>query len=192
MSLERGILGFLDMKPMSGYDIKKMFEMSAKYFWPADQAQIYRSIKKLIDDGMVVFKEHVQGETVSKKIYAITEQGRKALRDWIIESEASDFISRQANIMKLFFSGGISYDDQLAMLSRQKKENRAVIEMLKKCREQKAREYLHLADMDEQDRRFITAKYTCEWGIKYCEVYEDLLDQMTQDLTRMKDSEAGQ
>jgi DNA-binding PadR family transcriptional regulator len=47
MSLEHGILGYLSMKPLAGYDIKKLFNMSAAFFWPADQAQIYRTLKKL-------------------------------------------------------------------------------------------------------------------------------------------------
>ncbi len=52
MSLETGILGFLSMKPLSGYDLKRLFNMSAAYFWPADQAQIYRTLKKLTDHGL--------------------------------------------------------------------------------------------------------------------------------------------
>lgn len=39
MSLGNGIQG------LSGYDIKKLFNMSAAYFWPADQTQIYRTLR---------------------------------------------------------------------------------------------------------------------------------------------------
>ena len=46
MSLAHGILRYLSIRPMSGYDIKKLFNMSAIYFWPAEQAQIYRTLKK--------------------------------------------------------------------------------------------------------------------------------------------------
>ena len=75
MSLENGILGFLSMKPLSGYDLKKLFDMSAAYFWPADQTQIYRTLKKLAKDGWIEFKEQSKGETVDRKVYAITEKG---------------------------------------------------------------------------------------------------------------------
>ena len=57
LSLENGMLGFLSIKPLSGYDIKKLFDMSTAYFWPADQTQIYRTLKKLVKDGLVEFKE---------------------------------------------------------------------------------------------------------------------------------------
>ena len=42
MSLEYAILGFLCYKPLSGYDLKKIFDNSVQHFWPADQGQIYR------------------------------------------------------------------------------------------------------------------------------------------------------
>lgn len=64
------------MKPLSGYDIKKLFDMSAAYFWPADQTQVYRTLKRLAKDGMVELKEQKKGETVDRKVYAITDKGR--------------------------------------------------------------------------------------------------------------------
>lgn len=57
MSLECGILGYLSIKALSGYDLKNLFDMSAAYFWPADQAQIYRSLKKLVDAGSIELKD---------------------------------------------------------------------------------------------------------------------------------------
>src|SRR5579875_1236367 len=44
MSLTHAILGFLNRQPMTGYDLKtQCFDISVAYFWPADQAQIYRT-----------------------------------------------------------------------------------------------------------------------------------------------------
>ena len=51
MSLEHAILGFLQYKPMSGYDLKKIFDTSVRHFWPADQSQIYRTLTRLADKG---------------------------------------------------------------------------------------------------------------------------------------------
>ena len=47
MSLEYAILGFLNYLPLSGYDLKKMFDTSVQHFWPADQSQIYRTLARL-------------------------------------------------------------------------------------------------------------------------------------------------
>ena len=44
MSLDHAILGFLNYKPLSGYDLKKVFDSSVRHFWYADQSQIYRTL----------------------------------------------------------------------------------------------------------------------------------------------------
>ena len=58
MSLEHAILGFLNYRPLSGYDLKKVFDNSVRHFWPADQSQIYRTLAKLAE------WEHVEQEIV--------------------------------------------------------------------------------------------------------------------------------
>ena len=95
-------MGFLSMKPLSGYDIKKLFDMSAAYFWPADQTQVYRTLKRLAKDGMVELKEQKKGETVDRKVYAITDKGRAENLKQIQQSTMDDFISRDAFLMQLF------------------------------------------------------------------------------------------
>ena len=75
------------MKPQSGYDLKKLFNYSAAYFWPADQAQIYRALKKLVEDGSVDLLKQEHGITVDRKVYAITEKGRQVLHDWLVDPE---------------------------------------------------------------------------------------------------------
>ena len=51
MSLEHAILGFLNYRPFSGYDLKKIFDTSVRHFWPADQSQIYRTLSRLEENG---------------------------------------------------------------------------------------------------------------------------------------------
>ena len=53
MSLKHAVLGFLSIAPMSGYDLRKHMEESVAHFWPADQAQIYRTLGHLAADGLV-------------------------------------------------------------------------------------------------------------------------------------------
>ena len=44
MSLDHAILGFLNYRRYSGYDLKKIFDKSVRHFWPADQSQIYLTL----------------------------------------------------------------------------------------------------------------------------------------------------
>lgn len=119
MSLESGILGYLKMKSMSGYDLKKIFNYSANFFWPADQAQIYKALVKLVKEGLVELPKQAQGKTVDRKVYTITEKGCQVLHDWITNPNESDFISRLPFIMQLFYSGSLSKEEQLTFLDEQ-------------------------------------------------------------------------
>jgi len=40
MSLQHAILGFLNYKSLTGYDLKKIFVAAVRHFWAADQSQI--------------------------------------------------------------------------------------------------------------------------------------------------------
>ena len=51
MKLEHAILGFLSYRPLTGYELKHVFDESIRHFWPADQSQIYKSLARLAELG---------------------------------------------------------------------------------------------------------------------------------------------
>ena len=83
MSLDYAILGFLNYHPYSGYDLKKMLDMSVRHFWTADQSQIYRTLARLLEQGYLQMEKLEQDERPDKKIYHITPAGQTALKDWL-------------------------------------------------------------------------------------------------------------
>jgi DNA-binding PadR family transcriptional regulator len=182
MSLEYGILGYLSMKPMSGYDIKRLFDMSAAYFWPADQAQIYRALKKLVKEDCVELKESRSGITVDKKVYEITEKGEENLMKWISSPTESDYISRLPFIMRLFFSGTLSREEQLAFIDKQLLQNENVLSMLRRNYEKNAEAFARTVELPEGDRRMDSATYAHRWGILRGEAYSKLLKEIKEEL----------
>jgi len=182
MSLENGILGYLSMQPLSGYDIKKLFNMSAAYFWPADQAQIYRSLKRLVDEGSAELKSYSRGETVNKKVYAITDQGRIRMQEWLLSPSESDFIMRSSCAMQLFFSGVLSKEDQLAFLDAQIKANNKLLQKVKLNLEENRAAFIKTAGLDLEDRRIQSAVYTHRWGVLRCEAYAKLLEEIKEEI----------
>lgn len=96
-----------------------------------DQAQIYRTLKKLKADGLVVQKGRSRGLTVDRKVYEITENGQNALAQLVANPAKADFISCLPQVMQLFFSGVLSVEEQLAFLDKQLKLNNALIQKLK-------------------------------------------------------------
>lgn len=83
VSLNHAILGFLNYKPLTGYDLKKAFDASVQHFWSADQSQIYRTLARLAERDLVEMEVVPQDGRPSRKVYHITDAGREELRRWL-------------------------------------------------------------------------------------------------------------
>jgi PadR family transcriptional regulator AphA len=104
MSLEYAILGFLNYAPMTGYDLKKMFDDSVRHFWYADQSQIYRTLNRLNEKGWVS-RDIIEQETrPDRKEYSITDSGREALRQWLV-SQPNEGAPHSSPLIQVFFAG---------------------------------------------------------------------------------------
>ena len=82
MALEHAILVSLAERPGTGYEIGQQFDRSIGYFWSATHQQIYRTLKKLLDDELVSVESISQDGRPDKKVYTISDAGRDALADW--------------------------------------------------------------------------------------------------------------
>jgi DNA-binding PadR family transcriptional regulator len=117
MSLDHAILGFLQYRPFSGYDLKKIFDNSVRHFWPADQSQIYRTLARLAEEGWTEMEVVEQDSRPNRKVFHITGSGRKELRRWLstqIEGEET----RSASLIQVFFAAQLGDEEVLAMFER--------------------------------------------------------------------------
>jgi DNA-binding PadR family transcriptional regulator len=117
MSLEHAILGFLNYRPMSGYDLKKIFDTSVRHFWPADQSQIYRTLNRLTENGWAEMEKIEQESRPARKEYSITDAGREELQKWLL-TPLPFGDNRSAPLIQVFFAGQLSDEDVLAMFER--------------------------------------------------------------------------
>jgi len=85
MSLQHAILGILSYKPTTGYDLKHIIDKNISYIWSAKLSQIYRDLGSLERKGYVTTRIEKQGGRPDKKIYSVTEEGEKALQEWMIK-----------------------------------------------------------------------------------------------------------
>lgn len=85
MSLQYAILGILSYKPTTGYDLKCIIDRHINYIWSAKLSQIYRDLGALKRKGYVTTRTEKQAGRPDKKIYSVTEDGIKALREWMIK-----------------------------------------------------------------------------------------------------------
>jgi DNA-binding PadR family transcriptional regulator len=77
MDISNLCLGALSLSEASGYEIKKMFESSFSHFQAVSFGSVYPALAKLSDQGLVTYREETQEKRPTKKVFSITDKGRK-------------------------------------------------------------------------------------------------------------------
>jgi DNA-binding PadR family transcriptional regulator len=96
------ILGMLDWRPMSGYEIKSLVDKSTRLFWAASYGQIYPELRSLAAAGLIEGKARPQGGR-KRNVYRLTAAGRRELRAWLA-ADPEVFEMRDEGLLKLFFA----------------------------------------------------------------------------------------
>lgn len=117
MSLEHAILGFLNDRPYSGYDLKKVFDTSVRHFWPADQSQIYRTLSRMTKKEWVEIERIRQESRPDRKQYHITATGEEEFRRWLTAPLPPE-AQRSADMIQIFFASTLSDEEALAIFER--------------------------------------------------------------------------
>lgn len=117
-NLKYAILGLLLERNMTGYEIKTEFERALTEFWNAKHSQIYPELKKLTEEEMVNFTTEISGTNLEKKVYSITEKGKKDFMNWIVINED---ISTPKDVfrLRLFFSHNLDLKSRLNLINSQ-------------------------------------------------------------------------
>ncbi len=119
MSLQHAILALMSEVPMSGYDLKTIgFDRKVNHFWSADQAQIYRTLDKLVEEGWADSQLEIQHDHPNRKVYSITPSGQEELNRWLIEFQPLP-VKREPFLIQLFFGAGLSNQNLLSLLESQ-------------------------------------------------------------------------
>ncbi len=136
MSLQKGILGLLTLKPMTGYELKSLFDNSINYFWAAQQSQIYRELGALENKGYVTSRIEPQTGKPDKKVYTITPQGDEALQTWLNTFPAKlSMAIRDEITLRIFFGDRIDPEELKFQLKKLVKEKQEVLEVLRAMNE---------------------------------------------------------
>lgn len=115
VSLRHAVLGFLSLRPLTGYDVKKYFDASIRHFWSADQAQIYRSLSQMADEGLVEVHVIAQDSRPDRKEHHITAAGLAELDSWLCSPLEPQAV-REPFLVKVFFAGRLPSSDAATML----------------------------------------------------------------------------
>jgi PadR family transcriptional regulator AphA len=111
------ILGLLQQQPMSGYDIKRLLKSLSWLIGNPSSGSLYPALRGLLNDGLVTV-ELAQHETRRpRKIYSVTEAGRRAFDEWIDEPVRSGAPLR-IFLIRLMLADGHSPTSLVSCLER--------------------------------------------------------------------------
>ncbi len=114
--LKYALLGFLKYESKTGYVLKQTMDKSTGHFWNAKQSQIYTTLKKLEEDGLVTSHPEPQDSRPDRRVYTIMESGEKALQEWLLQPVTQLDTTKQLLLLKLFFSGKLEKETILTQL----------------------------------------------------------------------------
>lgn len=83
LSIKHAVMSCLYKKPSSGYDLSKMFDGTGNFYWAATHTQIYRTLSELDSTGLIKSETIEQELSPNKKVYYLTENGKKELFKWL-------------------------------------------------------------------------------------------------------------
>jgi DNA-binding PadR family transcriptional regulator len=133
MSLKHGLLGLLNYGGLTGYELNKTFNDSLGFFWQGQASQIYRELTAMERAGWLTSERVVQEDKPTKKIYAVTEAGKKELAEWLAEpggGVAEALRVRSAFLMRVFFGGETAPEETIALIRAFRDENEKALKSL--------------------------------------------------------------
>ena len=171
-STKYAILGVLNMKPSSGYDIKKFCDNSIAHFWNENYGHIYPVLKQMESDGWISKQTEINEGKPQRNVYSITATGREKLLEWLMVPAESQQ-ARYEFLLKMFFSKDIPLEKVIERLQESKafcdsllKDYSRIEEKMLKCMRDKAETEIGLPYW------YSTLRYGIlyiEAGIKWCD-----------------------
>lgn len=123
------VLGLLSLGPRSGYDIKAAVDRSTRFFWAASYGQIYPELRRLERDGLVEGEDAANGAR-GRRVYTLTDAGRRALEDWLHGRETM-IEYRDESLLRLFFADTLPRAQALALLEARKAGHERYLDVLR-------------------------------------------------------------
>jgi PadR family transcriptional regulator AphA len=125
----RLVLGMIRLGRRTGYEIKQLVDVSARFFWTTSYGQIYPELKRLEADGLI------RGEDAAtngrpRRAYELTPAGEAALDGWLRSGEPPLLEMRDEGLLKLFFSDSMSASERATLIRAMKARHDEVVAKL--------------------------------------------------------------
>ncbi len=178
MSLSHAILGFLEYGPMTGYDLKKLFDQSITHFWSSTQSHIYKALESLEKDGMVESQAIQQEGKPNRKQYQSTKVGKAELYRWLSTPLPIEG-PREAWLIQVFFAHNLSNEEIANLFEKRIEALRIIHSQCKVSQENIDENYKQIGVKRLRD----LWQMTLDYGIDY---YEYEIAWMEKALPRVR------
>ncbi len=171
MALKYSILGLLHYKPMHGYRLKEHIERNFGHMWSINYGQIYPNLKKMKAEGLISMTEEVcEGEKgPPRKLYSITEKGKREFRDWLDTSPEGRMVLRDPFLMRFVF---FAFGDKARSLA-------LIDEQVDLWERQLARRYANLARWEHAG---VYVRQMAQLGVKMNETFLEWLKEAREEV----------
>ena len=144
MTIEYAILGLLSWRPMTGYDLKKMFTGSTALYWSGNNNQIYSSLVRLHREGSVSLEIQQPAAGPARKVYSITPQGKARLKQWVLAAPEPPQL-RHPFLVQLAWADQLDDHELETLLTRYEEEINTQLLLLRSQSKKSRPEYFDAA-----------------------------------------------
>lgn len=113
MSVKHTLLALLYQRPMHGYELGKQLHAVVSAEWDVKPGQIASTLVRLREANLVDYEVEAINDAPDRKVYFITDEGRKELETWFRTPEVRDYRIGDTFYIKLVLSlidGPVSAD----------------------------------------------------------------------------------
>ncbi|MFD5126778.1 PadR family transcriptional regulator [Streptomyces olindensis] len=101
MALRNAVMAALLEGEASGYDLAKAFDATVANFWMSTPQQLYRELERMEAEGLVTARVVEQERRPNKRLFSLTEAGRRAVRAYTAEPLGKPAVIRDELMVKV-------------------------------------------------------------------------------------------
>lgn len=125
------LLGGLNHRPLTGYQLKQWVDQTTRHFWHAHTSQVYRTLDSLEKHGLAYSEIQEQDSRPDRRLYHITPAGRDDLLAWLAQPMTAIEATKDALIVRLFFSAQLDKNTVLMQLHLQRALHQQQLDLLR-------------------------------------------------------------
>jgi DNA-binding PadR family transcriptional regulator len=170
-----GLLAFDEMSQttgLTGYELKQRADRTLKFYWTSPaMSQIYTELDKLLERGLVLAVEQVEGRRTTRR-FQISDDGRAQVERWLSAPVDDPFPVLKHPVALRLLMGHLTsaqhvqemLDDYLDQLASRRRELESVRDLL--------------GDVDEV--RY--AARVADWGLSYYDNEREIVERIRRDV----------